>query len=349
MIRKYFNFVLFSAFITIFFVFFSSCDDGPTEPNVEPGRRDYTWTRDTLKIEEFEFDMLSMRAIWGATPDDVWVGGSAQSYKYVLWHYNGIKWSKHLLDKSISIGGFYGIDRNNIWATTSLNSIWHYNGGGWTESSNFSYPGYDGVALDAIDGLSNNKIIAVGSANNYYHDNRTRIIMKFDGSSWNFVNIPKENEIFSNVMIDNFTKKIFIDGDRISNPQLPSYKYILEDDSLIEILSSRNVISLGKINGKVYHVDGKKIYDYNDGKLNLIHDFTNTNFAGRIWGRSEKDFFCLTWDFTIAHFNGTDLATVYPITYDIYIADALIFEKDVFFICSEFGTGINFVVHGKLN
>ena len=46
---------------------FSSCDDGPTEPNVEPGRRDYTWTRDTLKIEEFEFDMLSMRAIWGAT------------------------------------------------------------------------------------------------------------------------------------------------------------------------------------------------------------------------------------------------------------------------------------------
>ena len=33
MIHKYFNFVLFSSFITIFFVFFNSCDDGPTEPD----------------------------------------------------------------------------------------------------------------------------------------------------------------------------------------------------------------------------------------------------------------------------------------------------------------------------
>ena len=42
---------------------FSSCDDGPTEPNVEPGRRDYTWVADTLKVPYGEF--TSLRSIWG--------------------------------------------------------------------------------------------------------------------------------------------------------------------------------------------------------------------------------------------------------------------------------------------
>ncbi|MCB0732183.1 MAG: hypothetical protein KDC88_14240, partial [Ignavibacteriae bacterium] len=327
-------------------LYLGSCDDGPTEPENEPGRRDYVWEYDTLKIDQN--DIMSIYEIWGSSPDNIWVGGYGDTYRNSLWHYNGINWQKHIRSGGGDISGFFGIDQNNIWMVTGNNTIWKYNGTSWNEIIHFKYVGYDAVALNSIDGFSNSEIYAVGFAGNFFDSKRTRIIMKFDGTSWSFVNIPELDEVFGNVYCDKYEKKIFINSHRETTPNSPSYLYILEGDSLKQIINSSDVISMGKINGRVYIVEKKKIYNYYKNQLRLVKDFSNTNFVGRIWGRSEKDFFCVTWDFTIAHYNGTDLVDIIPISYDYHVGDGILFEKDVFLTCENLTTGTNFIIHGKL-
>ena len=172
--------------------------------------------------------------------------------------------------------------------------------------------------------------------------------MKDDGVKWNFVDIPQLAERFIEVAVEKSTNNVFINAERNSTPLKPSYKYILKGNELIEIASSSETITLGIIQDRVYHVIGKKIYKYNNNQLELFKDFSSTNYAGRIWGRSEKDFFGLNWDFEIVHYNGSELKGIYQVDYNAFISNAVIFPKDVFFLCHYFNTGINIVLHGKL-
>lgn len=335
------------SILLLFATFFllKACDDGPTEPEIEPGRRDYIWKIDTLAQDSFS--RVSTHAIWGESPDNIWVGGSASTYKNTLWHYDGEKWERHLLDKAISIHGFYGIDRNNIWAASS-NFIWHYNGSGWYEFTKIELPGYDEVSLNAIDGFSNNEIYAVGLGENLSNGQRTQVCMKYDGSKWDFVNIPMWDALLPDVKVDKNQGYIFIDAERLDLPENRSFHYLLQGSDLIEILNSSNYMSLGKMGNKIYHVNSKKIYRYINGNLNLAVDLEGTNYAGRIWGRSEKDFFGVTWGFTIAHYNGTDLKDIFQLSPDYYVTDALVFDNEIFFIYENSVTGISYILHGIL-
>ena len=84
--------------LTLFILTLNSCKHNPVEPGInEPGRRDYTWTRDTLRADELGFEFLS--GIWGASPNDVWVIGGDATYVNKVWHYDGSTWHNYLLDK----------------------------------------------------------------------------------------------------------------------------------------------------------------------------------------------------------------------------------------------------------
>lgn len=86
-----------------------------------------------------------------------------------------------------------------------------------------------------------------------------------------------------------------------------------------------------------------------------IIDFTNTNFSGRLWGNSEKDFFTVNYGNDtikpgIGHYNGTELITI--VKWDSIgwtVDDAAVFEKEAFFICSSLSIkSEKIVIHGRL-
>jgi hypothetical protein len=72
---NYTKVIIFITFFTIALIFFS-CEKG-TEPENNPGRRDYVWTIDTInpgpEYRTYGFNL------WGAAPNDIWMIGGADT------------------------------------------------------------------------------------------------------------------------------------------------------------------------------------------------------------------------------------------------------------------------------
>ena len=51
---------------------FSSCDEGPIDPIIDYGRRDYVWEEDTLDVPLHSY--ISYRDIVGNSSNDIWLG-----------------------------------------------------------------------------------------------------------------------------------------------------------------------------------------------------------------------------------------------------------------------------------
>ncbi|MDP4115786.1 MAG: hypothetical protein Q8903_06605, partial [Bacteroidota bacterium] len=64
-------------------------------------------------------------------------------------------------------------------------------------------------------------------------------------------------------------------------------------------------------------------------------------------GRNEKDLFYHAND-GIGHYDGSDLKTIFKLDYNVGFSDAVIFEKDVYFVCPNLDKNIFIIVHGKL-
>ena len=107
------------SFSIIFFIAILNNSCNTTDPidNIQPGRRDYTWTRDTLRADEFGFEFLT--GIWGSSPSDIWVIGDAATYVNKVWHYDGNKWQNYLLDKFATPSQICGISSSEIWMVTT--------------------------------------------------------------------------------------------------------------------------------------------------------------------------------------------------------------------------------------
>jgi hypothetical protein len=72
------------------------------------------------------------------------------------------------------------------------------------------------------------------------------------------------------------------------------------------------------------------------------------NFWTAFFGRTEKDIF-LIMAYGIAHYNGVDIKYLYKNFNKIHILDALIFEKEVFFLVVDPTINGNLIIHGELN
>ncbi|MEJ5261539.1 MAG: hypothetical protein WHT45_02585, partial [Ignavibacterium sp.] len=100
-----------SFLILILLTAFSCKDDGITPPELKPGRRDYTWTVDTLKPPE---GLSFPSRMWGANASDVWAVGMAYLNAYCIWHFDGKLWTNYTPDKYIDPRGIWGTSSNNI-------------------------------------------------------------------------------------------------------------------------------------------------------------------------------------------------------------------------------------------
>lgn len=334
--KKYFVIVLLSAFVVII----NSCSNGIVDPEPQAGRRDYVWTKDTLRADPDGFQFLT--SIWGSSPNDVWVVGDAATYLNKVWHYDGVKWKNYLLDQYAEPIRIYGISSNEIWMVTAQSDIWKYDGTKWYKHTTIVPAGYKRILFEDIYGYANN-IYAVGIAEKADGD-YTGIIVHYDGYKWQVIPTPQIKEYFLYVLFIN-GKDILIVGTTFYDSNESYRLYKLQNRSLSLVQKNKIDYRIGILNNRVYVNTNRKVYSYDDGSLTEAIDLTGTDYAGGIVGRSIKDFFSANYGWNLGHYDGTDMVNIFPA--GGYIIDGKVFEDDIYFICRTLDSK-NYILHGKL-
>ena len=313
-----------------------------TEPELQPGRRDYVWTVDTLEIPQGR--SLPSR-MWGTSANNIWAVGLAYLNAYCIWHFDGYSWQNYAPDKYIDPTDIWGTSSNNIWIGTTDGVFWHYDGFKWTKFQETIIPNYNQFVVQSICGNGANNIYAVGFADSTDRYHYKGIIMHFNGNKWELVNIPRIEKSFNSIYYDENSGNFIISAWEFDNPNKSIYSF--NGNNLKEIYFTQDNVSLNVIGKGVYLVRKKKIYKLQNENFNLFLDFSSlNNYAGATFGKNEKDFFTINWD-GIGHYNGIDLITIFAKQNDEWFPDgASVFEKDAFFIWDD--SHKTFIVHGKL-
>lgn len=306
--------------------------------DLEPGRRDYIWTVDTLKANPW--DLFYLFSLWGSSPTDIWATGSGGASDVTLWHYDGVSWTRDLSCLSSNMMCVFGFAQNDVWACDAPGGgIYHYNGQQWSISYNYNNPGTCFLSTN-IWGDAPNNIYAVGAID-FLNGDYKGAILHFDMNSWSFLSIPDYSVGFTWIRRGNMEcNKYYLSAVRYESVGDTNILFELDGTNLKEIYSGQEGASVCEMNGKMYFPIGKKIFKYKNDQFVLWKDFSVTNFTGWICGRSETDFFTLAAD-GLAHYNGNDLITIFSTT--LPVSGIIIFDKDIFFILN-----FNIIVHGKL-
>ncbi len=330
-----------SVLLIALFTILISCNNNSTEPELQQGRRDYVWTRDTLRADQFGFQSLT--SIWGSSPNDVWIVGDAATYVNKIWHYDGTKWKNYLLDQYAEPISVHGISSSEIWMVTTESDVWKYDGIKWSKFTTIVPDGYKRILFEDIYGYRNN-LYAVGIAEKQDGD-YTGVIVHYNGSKWEVLNTYKIKEYFVRVK---FLERgdILIYSQNYLEPHEPSRLYKYKDGSLTLLRKSNLGIFCEILNNGIYISTDKKIYEYKDGSLVETINLTDTKYIGGLWGHTISDFFCTNDGWNLGHYNGTDLVNIYQA--EGFINDIQLFDKDVFVICHVLGS-VYYALHGKLN
>jgi hypothetical protein len=319
---------------------FSSCDEGPTEPNVEPGRRDYTWSEDTLQMGN---ESLTLTRIWANSPTDVWVLGFGTTSRIQIWHYNGVVWeAEPIATGMIRPKAIFGFGNYDIWIGTAESQIWHNNGNGWSLFHTLKLEGYTHIALENIYGISRDNVYGVGYALNYPKAEYKGIIVHFNGISWSFVDIPVIRANLPFIHYEKSSKLYYIMG----MGETLEYIYTFDGKNFKEIISSDAGYGVGAAGNYVFINSNQKVFSYRDKKVSLWQDFTGTSFIGNVNGRNEKDFINNAYD-GIGHYDGTDYKTIYTTNLDLNGYSVL--EEDIFAISQDRASYKSIIIHGTLN
>lgn len=131
---------------TLPFLTHLSCNTTEPTDELKPGRRDYTWTVDSISGPGVPY----LQSIWGSSPTDIWGAGFSEDVRNCLWHYDGISWKRategtpitELGNGSKIVGGVWGTAQNDVWAfggrlfsdpERTEPFVMHYNGSQWLE------------------------------------------------------------------------------------------------------------------------------------------------------------------------------------------------------------------------
>jgi hypothetical protein len=337
--------------IALLIITINSCDS-PTEiiDNTQPGRRDYFWSVDTVKIE---FNLL--QRLSGVAPNDIWAIGPGGGLDKTIWHFDGVNWSTDGKSRGISPLTIFAFSKNDVWIAGHEGIIWHYNGNNWKESLNYKIANHN-IYFKDIWGESPNNIYAVGVS--IYDGISKSIIFRYDGQNWKSNIFHDYNYQFLRIRKDiNGNGKYYLLGLSIrTSPNEEYYNNIgifeYDGESNLNIIyeaknNTENAADVRNFNNKTYLRMGRKIYSNYPRKEILQENEPNT--GGQIWGRNEKDIFLRMQD-GIAHYNGTDIEYLYRFenSASISIADAVIFEREIVFLARDLINNQNIILHGKL-
>jgi hypothetical protein len=329
---------LFVICLSFLFLNLNCKKDNPiTPPDDTPGRRDYTWTVDTLKANPG--DLFYLFSLWGSSPTDIWAVGSGSSSAVTLWHYDGVSWIRNTSQLSSNLMCVCGFAQNDVWVSASPGGVYHYNGQSWSMTYTNSVPGTH-PGFDNVWGDFPNNVYAVGAIDTINGGYNCEIA-HFNGTGWTIVSTPNHRVSFNGIKRGiKESDKYFLMGTRFENIGDTCKLFEFDGSNLKEIYNNQEVATVNVISGKLYFCIGKKIFKYQNNQFVVWKDFSGTTHLGRVWGRSELDFFTVASD-GLTHYNGTDLITLYPT--GLFINDVFVFINDIFILCNN-----RIIIHGTL-
>ena len=70
----------------------NSCNKNPVAPpENKPGRKDYTWTVDTV-VSPANYPYKTLLRLWGSSPTNVWATGRGGDATANIFHFDGNQW-----------------------------------------------------------------------------------------------------------------------------------------------------------------------------------------------------------------------------------------------------------------
>jgi hypothetical protein len=312
---------------------FSSCKKNPVEPDLEPGRRDYTWTADTINTFMDCVDRIggvSLSSLWGVGPS----GNGNQIRKY-----DGKKWAAVTTGFPEDAEALCCFDENNVWVAGNGGYIWHYTG---TWNKSMKYTETDVRIFDFLDFYANNSkdIFLCGVA--FYNDNKSSrgVIMHYNGYSWSKAYHATDNSEYLRIKKDDkYPNDYFLYSLKWSQVlgQPDTTTYLKYDGKNMQTIYSDLILNyspaiLSNIGGRVYFGMKDGLYRYDNNQLVQFLKLTqNTEDRYMAFGRNEKDLFIAVKD-GIMHYNGTDTQYVLRYPKQLVYLDAVVLEKDIFIL-----------------
>ena len=324
-----------------------SCKDSITNPEPQPGRRDYVWTVDTVKAA-----MTYFNGLWGAAPDDIWSVNFIGGGENTLWHFNGNTWTVYQRDDlKRSLNAIWGNSRDRIWAVGGDGYIYRYDGNAW--KLDFIYAQNDGFAtcMD-IWGRNSSDIYVCGVVNLESKREQRAFILHYNGIKWEEYFKADYISQYNSILGDD--KTVFVTGARI----LFEANNVIKKDSVYIAKVANNKTSvlfsqtaeaminqhLGQIGNKLHAVINNQLYSYENNSLKPVFEIKYPKFTGKVYGRNYKDLFLNMYD-GIGHYDGNNIKYLYQFDNDFsyYKGRPLDFGSSIYF-----NIGSKLILYGSL-
>jgi len=340
------------------------CKKKPTENDDDdkPGRRDYTWTIDTLSypgsLQTTMYDMYAVNA------KNIYVVGHNDQNRGHMYHYDGNTWKPVGLHTSeggqisgaISIFAIYGFGANDIWAVGSRSfsnptppPIWydssliiHFDGNQWSEVSIVRGKG----TLQGIWGSSANDVWAGGVYGTLYHYNGivwTKI--DADTSLWFLTFGGKANEQYALAYNRKDTAGYLATIHYLLSYQETSWTIIDYFAELSYAQWTFGHYSIRYMENEFYSA-GYGVFKKKNNSWNTLFDSGNNTFLD-VFGTRKKNIFAVGIYGIVYHYNGTDWKKIQEL-YNVslsYFSSGWTNEKEVFILASD--NYKTYIYHGK--
>ena len=348
-LRSFFFFFLISSLLL---TALSCNDDQIIPPEEKPGRRDYTWTVDTIDAPGDTYYRL-----WASSPTDVWATSPGDLSKSIL-HYNGYQWDTYGVIGMNTPHSIFGFAYNKVYIVAYGGEVWRFDGGNWIKFAQLTKDGHTNIAFNDIWGVSSNDFYVFGGYPDTSGAYNNSFIARHYNNNWLVMDTKGINGIVGKLFKNSSDNKIYTLTLKAGNGLFPDSTIIYEYDQVdfkkiySSIWTGGQQADISFINNEVYFMLGYQISKRVNGQFQTFLQVDNYNFYQRIWGRNSKDIFLLMTD-GLAHFNGSDIQYLFHFNYAnvtpwTQIYGAALFDKDVFFLTYEPPTHLKYIFHGTL-
>jgi hypothetical protein len=331
--------------LLLFYTILISCNSDPLQPEIKPGRRDYVWTIDTIKIP-----FNNLERLFAISSNNIWAVGHGGGLDQTIWHYDGIKWKTDGISRPIAPIAVYGFSANDIWFGGSEGKIWHYDGSNFSKSldfrptTNWTYSGFHDFY-----GNSSAELYAVG----WVDSNKVRYgkIFRFNGYNWKMLNVSSRGDDFMQIRKGNNDQNYYLWSWRFDNVNSDSVKiFSFNGTELREIhrglMNDTHGAGIETISGRVYFGIDNAVYTYENNAFKQIFAVNNPNFTQGLNGRNEKDIFLSMWD-GVAHYNGENIEYIFREN-NLVLRDIEVLENEVILLYNDFSKDLSLIYRGKL-
>ncbi len=336
--------ISFLALSLILFLYLG-CKSPNGPESMLPGRRDYTWTVDTISSYD------PVYRLWGYSPTNVWAVTRAGYDNKKIFHFDGERWITGNYVVPFGIYSIYGFSDNNIFLGCNNGKIYHFDGNSFSEVAALTKDGRSDIVFDNMWGESPNDLYAFGAYPDANGPFNNSVIAHFTNNRWDMFNTAGLIGIVEHLYKNQTDNKIYLQVIKISNTYDSTAIYEYWGDQYTKLYNTQwdnHWASISLINNEVYFILKDEIDRRVNNQFQMVLNLGSTNFYENIWGRNLKDLF-LEMENGLAHYNGSDIQYLFHyIQPNVSIFGAVLFENDVFFLVYEYTTRLSLIYHGKL-